>query len=281
MLKIRSKISKLPIVIVVIVLIAFFYGLSIKPKEHLSWHQQILYAVITPMQKSLNFIGDQVIGVWRNYFYLIGLRAENEKLKKTINEQSFKLHQLSEAKAENNRLRRLLNFKQRYSMETVGAEVIANDPRSDFRTITLDKGSEEGIEAFLPVVVSEGLVGRTADVGQNVSRVLLITDPNSAVDVVVQRSRARALLVGTKVKTKLKSNYYLSRLEYLNRKSDIRNGDVVVTSGLDGVFPPGIPVGMVDNLEYNIRGVFRNAQVIPFVDFNNLEEVLVVIRRVD
>jgi rod shape-determining protein MreC len=275
MLKIKSKISKFPLVILVLVLIVLFYGLSLKPSGRLPWHQQVLFSVLHPFQKSINFIGEQVGGVWNHYFNLVGVTHENEVLKKKNSEQAYKLNDLQEIQAENTRLRRLMRFRDRHGLEPIGAEIIANDPRGDFRVVTIDKGAKDGIVDDTPVFVAEGLVGRVADVGDSMSRVLLITDPNSAVDVLVQRSRARALLSGTKVRTELKSNYYLSRLEYLNRKSDIQNGDIIVTSGLDGVYSPGIPIGVVANLEHNIHGVFRNAQVIPFVDFNNLEEVLV------
>lgn len=278
MLKIRTKISRLPVIIFVILLAAFFYGLIAKPVGRLSWHQQILFALLTPMQKTVNFIGSGITGVWDHYFNLVNVSKENNKLKKILDEQAFKINKLVEVENENNRLRELMRFKDRYEIDAVGAEVVANDPRGDFRSITIDKGEADGIKANQPVISAFGLVGRTVDVSKNVSRVLLITDPNSAVDVLVQRTRARALLVGAKVRTSLDSSYYLSKLEYLNRKSDIMNGDLILTSGFDGVYPAGIPVGVVANMEYAPQGVFRDAVVMPFADFSNLEEVLIVVR---
>jgi len=114
-------------------------------------------------------------------------------------------------------------------------------------------------------------------VDSNTSRVLLIIDPNSAVDVMVQRSRARGIVVGTAWKTELKPGFYLARLEYIRRVSDIRDDDVVVTSGFDRIFPPGIPIGTIKDISTSRYGVFTDANVVPFENMAELQEVLVVV----
>jgi len=167
-------------------------------------------------------------------------------------------------------------MKDRYHLDAVGAKVIGNDPRGNFRVLTVDKGERDGIKANMAVMSSDGLVGRVVETAGGFSRVLLITDPNNMVDVIDQRSRARALLSGTLTGTALARDFYLSRLEYLERKSDVVKGDVVVTSGLDGMYPPGIPVGTISDVAESPQGVFREAKVVPFTDFTRLEEVIIV-----
>lgn len=276
MFKIKTKISGASVIALTLILIIFFYGLSVRPSGRLSWHQQIVVAILTPFQKSFVFIGRGVEDIWNHYFDLVGVSKESEKFKEIIARQKYELNKMQELESENNRLRNLLGFREKYLLTAVGAEVVANDPRADFRVVTVNKGSSDKIAANMPVVAVSGLVGRVADTSNSTSRVLLITDPNNAVDVVVQRSRSRALLVGTIKGTELSRNYYLSRLEYLDRKSDIIEGDVLITSGLDGIYPSGIPVGVVAALDNDSYGVFKDAEVVPFVDFSSLEEVLIV-----
>lgn len=278
MLKIKTKISRTSAVVLTLLLILIFYSLSIKSSGRLSWHQRIVVAVLTPFQESATFIGRNIADTWNHYFDLVGASVENDQLKKKLDEQDYKLKTMAEAEAENSRLRSLMDFKERHSLEVIGAEVIGNDPRADFRTVSIDKGSRDSLATNMPVVGGAGLVGRVADVAGSTSRVLLITDPNNAVDVIVQRSRARALLVGSTVGTKMTKDHYVSRLEYLSKKSDIVKGDTLVTSGIDGIYPAGIPVGVVEDIKEAASGIFKEAKVVPFVDFSNLEEVLIVRR---
>lgn len=277
MFKIKSKASKFSLFISVLLLIFVFYALSIKPSGRMPWHQQIVVSALSPFQKSASFIGDGVQNIWRHYFDLVGASRENDLLRKKVSEYRLSLMKLAELKNENERLRELLHFKKLNDLKSVvGAKVIANDLRGDFRSITINRGANDGVTPNMVVLSSRGLVGRVVDVAGNQCRVLLITDPNSAVDVTVQRSRARALLVGKETATNLTQTYFLSRLEYLNRQSDIIDKDIVVTSGLDNIYPSGIPVGEIEQIMSSSLGVFKDANVVPFTDFSNLEEVLLV-----
>lgn len=278
MIKVGAKISRTVIVIAIIVLIGFFYGISIKTEGRLPVHQQIIIGLITPFQKSVSFLGRGVSGLWNDYVNLVDAQKENAILSQKTDEQSNALIQMSELLLENNRLRALLQMKEKFKLDVIGATVISNDPRGDFRVVTVDRGADDGVLANMPVVTYGGLVGRVIDSTGGSSRVLLITDPNSAEDVMVERSRFRALLVGQVKDTGLNAHYYMSRLEYLDRLSDIVDGDTIITSGMDEIFPPGIPVGQVTNVEKGSLDVFKRADVIPFVDFSNLEEVMIVKR---
>jgi len=184
-----------------------------------------------------------------------------------------------EFKAENDRTKKLLSYQESFPQKTLIAKVIANDPRAEFKSIVIDKGSSDGIFPLMPVVGPQGLVGKVGEVSSSSSRVILITDPNSTVDVLVQRSRARGIMSGTARRTELRPSYYLTRLEYLRRISDVHNGDIVVTSGFDRIFPSGLPVGSVSDISKSKYGVFLNAYVVPFENMAELQEVMVVLNN--
>ena len=271
----RRKIRFLPFLIP-IVLALIFFSLSSMRMRRAPWYQEAIWNVIAPPQKLANFVSDGVRGLWHSYVALVGVQAKRDELVKRMAVLEGKFVRLSEVEQENVRLRALLEYRETFSQETTVARVVANDPRAEFKSITIDKGLADGIRPLMSVIGPKGLVGKVGTVGRHDARVLLITDPNSAVDALVQRSRARGMVVGTAWRTELKSGHYISRLEYIRRVSDIRDGDVVVTSGFDGIFPPGIPVGTVRDIATSRYGVFTNANVVPFENMPELQEVLVI-----
>lgn len=278
MIRFKSNIPKSAAVIGVLLLALFFYALSFRSHERMPWHQQVVVAVISPVQNFITSIGRGTVNIWNRYFYLVGLSDRVDELQNIVSEQGYKLREMEEIKGENTRLRNLLEFSEMQAFDSIGAKVVANDPRSDFRVITLNRGNKSGVSINDTVLSSNGLVGKIVDVGNNTSRALLITDPNNAVDVLVQRSRARALLTGATTDIDLQRGHFVSRLEYLMRQSDIKDGDVIVTSGFDEIFPAGVPVGSIQGVKNDESGIFRKAEVVPFTDFTNLEEVLIVRR---
>ncbi|MBI2342006.1 MAG: rod shape-determining protein MreC, partial [Deltaproteobacteria bacterium] len=199
-------------------------------------------------------------------------------LKKALANANQSLIELEEIGKENKNLHELLNMAHSINVKSVGAHVIASNVLTEFKTLTIDKGHADGIAKNMVVLGPGGLVGRIGQIGANQSSVFLISDPNSAVDVYVERSGGRALLVGTSYGSSLRPFYSLSRLEYLRKTSDIRNGDVVITSGLDKLFPAGIPVGTIHNAENSTTGLFKKAEVVPFVDLMEAKEVSVIIK---
>jgi len=261
-----------------LILALVFFSLTSQRARRATWYESALLNVVSPLQWVVTSIWESAGSVWNNYIWLIGVSDQNRKLSRENASLSGRLIRMEEVKRENERLRQLLNYKSATPYETVVSRVIANDPRAEFKSITIDKGAKDGLEVLMPVIGSKGLVGRIGKLSSGRAQVLLITDPNSAVDVIVQRSRARALLVGTARKTELKTAYYISRLEYLRRVSDVKDDDVVVTSGFDQVYPPGIPVGTINEVVGSNYGVFKSADVVPFEDFAELSEVLVLLK---
>lgn len=234
------------------------------------WH------LVAPPQRLFRAASTAVSGAWSHYIGLIGVSKENDALKQRIAELEGQLVQSREVAWENKRLKALLSYNDSFPRRTILARVISSDPRAQFKSLTINRGYKDGVEPLMPVVGPRGLVGKVGKVAAHSAQVLLIIDPNSAVDAVVQRSRARGLVVGQASRTVLRSGHYLTRLEYLRRTSDVREGDVVVTSGLDRIFPPGIPVGTLHELKITPYGVFKEAVVVPFEDMAELQEVAVL-----
>ena len=263
------------------ILVLIFFSMAGRSIRRATWYEEILWNIISPPQRAFSSISETFSNTWSNYFMLIGIKKENDDLKIKVSSLEDELISEREVSQENERLRALLSYHDSFPQKTLVARVIANDPRSEFKSVTINRGYADGVEPLMPVIGPKGLVGKVGEVGAHVAKVLLVTDPNSAVDAMVQRSRARGLLIGEVSRTVMRPGFYLTRLEYLRRVSDIRDGDVVVTSGLDRIFPPGVPVGTLHDLKNTRYGVFREAVVVPFENMTELQEVLVLLSRAD
>ena len=267
-----KKKTKFLTFIIPVVLALIFFSLSSMKMRRAPWYEEAFWNVVSPLQSLVSGTINGITGAWHRYVWLIDVGEERDALGK----KAAQLEGQVMAGQENKRLRALLDYKQSLPQKTIAARVISNDPRAEFKSITIDKGSSDGVRPLMAVVGPRGLVGKVGTVGINYSRVLLIIDPNSSVDAVIQRSRARGIVVGAAWHTELKPGYYTSRLEYLRRVSDVHDGDLAVTSGLDGVFPAGIPIGTVSDISASRYGVFTEATVVPFENMAELQEVLVV-----
>jgi rod shape-determining protein MreC len=208
--------------------------------------------------------------IWEHYFFLVSVYQENEELKKSLNDAIEKNNQWNELKLANERLRNLLSFQKSLTNRVVAAEVIGKDPSVWFKTVIIDKGKADGLQKGLPVVLPQGIAGQVIEASDRYSKVMLIIDRNSAVDALVQRSRARGIIKGASADQ--------CRFEFVLRKNDVLVGDTVVTSGFDGVYPKGLRIGHVSDLSERSSDIFYEITVTPFVDFEKLEEVLVILR---
>jgi rod shape-determining protein MreC len=208
--------------------------------------------------------------IWQNYFLLVSVAHENEILKKSLNQFVEKNNEWHEIELANERLRNLLNFQKAPTHRVVAAEVIAKDPSGWFKTVIIDKGSSDGLQKGLPVVLPTGIAGQVIEVSSRYAKVMLIIDRNSAVDALVQRSRARGIIKGESADQ--------CRFEFVLRKHDVQIGDTVIASGLDGVYPKGLRIGRVSDLSQRSSDIFYEITVTPFVDYEKLEEVLVILQ---
>lgn len=255
---------------VVVLIAANIIALSVTSRSYPSFGPgRIAISIVAPFQKvvsvSIRFVRD----LWRHYFFLVSTAKDNERYIQALRFDQQKNNQLHELELSNVRLRNLLKFKKTETHQVLAAEVIGQDPSPWYKTVIIDKGTDDGVDKGLTVVVPEGIVGQVVHVADYYSKVLLIIDPNSAVDALVQRTRARGIIKGESAGRCL--------FKYVLRKHEVRVGDRVVSTGLDGVFPKGLAVGHVSGVVRRSAGIFQEVTVTPFVDFEKLEEVLVIL----
>jgi len=255
-------------------------AVTIRPpvEREAHWYESLVLTVLFPFQRAVSFVGDSARNVVGRYVYLLNVASENEELRDLNRQMSYKALLLEDVTAENERLRRLLKMRDAFSWETVAAEVIAYNPRAEFRIITINRGSRHGIEKRMPVVAADGLVGQVYRVGLHSSQVLLLTDPTSAVDARAEESGARGLVVGKVLTTQWNRSFFLTALEFVDRVSPIEEGSQLITTGMDGIFPGGIPLGRVRQVKVDSQGIFKEAIVIPSVDPMALQEVLIILK---
>lgn len=213
-----------------------------------------------------------VRNVWTGYVWLVGARSENEQLRETVNRLSLLNRSYEQALQENARLRRLLTMTEVVSRKSVGARVVARTPGFLANVIYIDRGSSDGVRIDSPVVSGDGIIGRVVLVTRNQSQVQLITNPDASVGVMLERTRTPGVLRG--------SGDYLLDLNYIGNSEQVENGDVVLSSGLDGVFPKGLIIGKVVDSQKG-KGVFRIIKVQPVMDFMRIEEVSVVLDQAE
>jgi len=225
-------------------------------------------SVLAPFQEAIAGTSRFLKGIWRHYFNLVLVSEENDQLKKQLARAQEMKNQWVEARMANDRLQGLMDIGRGFAQELVYAEVIGRDPTAWFKTVIINKGAKDNVAAGMPVLVPEGIVGQVVDVSGHYAKVLLIVDQNSAVDALVQRTRARGLIKGEFADQ--------CRLEFVLRKEDVQVGDAIVTSGLDKVFPKGLPVGAITDVVAETPDMFYTITVAPHVDFQKLEELLVL-----
>lgn len=208
---------------------------------------------------------------WYGYVDLRRVRDENDRLRAELLHLREGRSQMTELQHENGRLRRMAGYADGIpEMRLVGASVIAYGPDARFRSVRIGRGSDDGLRVGMPVVTAEGVVGRLLNVYERASDVLLITDPSSAVAALSQRTRARATARGLSASDRL-------RLDYVVKSEDLEESDILVTAPSGGLFPKGLRLGRVARVNEAAHGLFKTAEVVPFVDFERLEEVQVVV----
>jgi rod shape-determining protein MreC len=210
--------------------------------------------------------------VWKNYAELRGAREENQTLKQQLGDLELRLQEQRSLAVRTAKLQELLELKQATPLPTIAAEVIGGNPNpmAGIREITIDRGSADGVLPGMAVMASRGIVGRV--IGQpaaRASRVQLLVDRYAAAGALIERSRAGGMVVGAEQDPPL-------AMELVSNLQDVKAGDLVVTSGVDGIYPKGYAIGWVEAAERG-RGLYLNISIRPAVDFNSLEEVLVVL----
>jgi rod shape-determining protein MreC len=228
-----------------------------------------LIAISAPLQRAIGWSIDCVGNGWKSYVDLRGVKQDNDRLRHENAELRSRVQALSEAQLENERLRALLGYAQQAIGQEVPARVIAINPVSHPFSLRIDRGSDHGVHPGMAVVTADGVVGQVIRVTGGYADVMTVKDANSRTSVRVQRSRARATAAGG-------GGHKNLQLENLLRTEEVQDGDLIVTAGTDGVFPPGLPVGKATGVARKTIGMFQTAEVIPAVDMTRVEEVLVL-----
>jgi rod shape-determining protein MreC len=241
--------------------------LSSRETLPMSGAERLFISLTSPLQSSISSTIDFVQTVWNTYFMAVVAAEENIVLKKELGRSIEIRNSNEELELENSRLKKFVNFTSRSPSTYIAAQVIARDPSPWFKTIMIDKGFREGLKKGSPVLVSEGIVGQIIMVSTRHSRVLLITDRNSAVDALVQNSRVRGIVKG--------NNEDNCSFVYALRKDEVKAGEMIISSGLDQVFPKGLRIGRVLNVTKVNSQLFQDIVIETSVDFNKIEEVLV------
>jgi rod shape-determining protein MreC len=210
---------------------------------------------------------------WGNYIALRGTRAENEALRQQLGDLEVRLQEQRALATRSVRLQELLDLRTSTSLPTLAAEVIAGNPNPGMLTVTIDRGSADGVQANMAVIAPRGIVGRVVgNPAARASQVQLIIDPEAAAGAITERSRAGGMVVGVQPERDTPS----LRMDLVSNLADVMAGDLVVTSGVDGVYPKGFAIGTVEKSERG-ESLYRVITVRPAVDFSGLEEVLVVL----
>ncbi len=227
--------------------------------------------VIGPFQTAIYKVSNYVGGFWEKYIALLHVREENEQLRQELLQYKTANIEYREAVATNVRLQKLLELKESLPPPTLTADIVGKDPSLWFRTLTINRGSSDGVQKGMPVVTVEGVVGQVLTSSPNYSKVLLATDPNSAIEIITQKTRVQGIVKG------------LGRdafgLHYVLKSAEVEKGDYVLTSGLGGVFPKGLMVGTVTEIRKSRRGMFQDIEIQPAVDFTQLEHLIIIMKK--
>ena len=262
--------------ILAVVLFAQILGLAVQVKKGTDQGSSRLIriwavAAVSPIEKaavhSTRWFGD----TWHNYAYLRGVRRENRELRQEIERMRLEQVRMSEDATQARRLQTLLGFKEQFISETMAAQVISTTGSDFSRGVFIDKGSHDGVKPDMPVITTDGIVGKVFRVYPTSALVLEINDPSSGAAVILEKSRLQGILKGSPSGETFVAN--------IMADEKIEQGERILTSGGDRVYPKGMAVGTVSRV--NPAGTFLNIEVKPAAQLSRLEEVLVITKVVE
>lgn len=240
-------------------------------RQALPWWQGWVLDVIAPIQSLVSAPVLAVQEVWQGYLNLVDVRKENVGLLERVAALEETNLQYREALVASGHLQRIAAMRQNFEVPMLPAQIVGVDVSLWFRSVVIDRGTKHGVNSGNPLITNGGVVGLVTAASGRASRVMLLLDRQSAVDGVVQRSRARGTVRGT--------GTGMLEFEFEARVGDVRPGDVVITSGLDAVYPKGLRIGKVGELIDPGGDLIQKAVVQPAVDFGRLEQVFVIFHR--
>jgi rod shape-determining protein MreC len=229
--------------------------------------QVVTFGGFAEVQRATSAVIDGVSGMWSGYVALRQVQSENDALKQEVQTLQVRLQQEHAEAQRTDNLRQLLELRERANLDTVAAEVIAGPADPDFRTVTIDKGSSDGLATDMAVISPAGVVGRLILPSRRASKVQLLIDSNAAAGALIERTRVQGVVMGL--------GDGMLKMQYVPGTADVKTGDLVVTSGIDGIYPKGFVIGTIDHADRG-SGAYHEIIVRPAADFSRLEEVLIV-----
>ncbi|MBF0290926.1 MAG: rod shape-determining protein MreC [Nitrospinae bacterium] len=243
-------------------------GSNLRKRQSVSLAENAALTLLSPFQEAVEWMVTSVYRVWDRYVYLVDIKDENSRLRKLSDKLAFENMLLVERLKAYQRLDSLLEFPSLDNTPFEAARVIGRDPTDRAKLLILNKGTNHGIAANMPVVTHRGVVGRIVSAGLSSSKALLITDVRSAIDGIAQETRESLLVVGANAPT--------LEVKYLGFNAQAKNGDIVISSGLGGIFPKGLMVGALEDVKPISGSLFLSAKLRPAEDFGRLEEAIIL-----
>ncbi len=268
MLDIRRRTGVLLLVVVVGQLVLI--SAQVQSKSGMPVFQAVTFGAFARVQGGTSGALHGVRDFWGNYFWLRGVRGENETLRRQVAELEVRLQEQRALASRSTKLQELLNLQTTAALPTIAADVIAGNPNPGMLTIIIGRGSAHGILTNMGVVSPAGVVGRVVGApAAHAARVQLLIDRNAAAGALTERTRAGGMIVGVDKDPPLS-------MDLVSNLADVKAGDTIIASGVDGIYPKGFTIGRVESSERG-AGLYRAIAVRPSVDFSSLEEVLVVL----
>lgn len=267
----RIKRKKILSAVVVVLLLSILMSWSTNNPQRILFFERLIAEALSPFQKAAGAVTDFLVHSWEFVGDVRNVYKDNERLKAELDKYVGIDLLMLEIKQENIRLRALLQFQEAVEHQVMPAQVIGRNPSGWFSTLTIDKGSKHGVKVDMPVVTNQGLVGKIVDVQPSHAKVQLIISSSSGISAIVQRTRDNGVLIG------LANPRGYTRITRLSQYADIQEGDVIISSPLTGIFPKGLSIGRVVEVYDDPVSLERSALVLPEVDFDRLEEVLIII----
>lgn len=230
--------------------------------------QSYILSLVGPLQNTGHGAVTGLNNLWRRYFNLVATSYENQELKRQLFEALNENARLKESELAYQRMSLYLDFKSAFNVNFVLAEVISYAPNAWYDAFIINSGLDDGVEVGMPVVNHQGVIGQVVSASGSYAKVAPLVGHGNAIGARVQSSRQAGILVGV--------GDGLFRLDYINIGGDVRPGDKVITSGLDGVYPPGLNLGVITDIITRDGSVFSEMTVMPAVDFAALQEVMVL-----
>lgn len=228
---------------------------------------QLTLDFIGPMQNAVTRSVSGIAAIKDDYIALWNVRADNKRLRTLVDKYLQELGEYREGYSTNLYLEELLKFKEKLNFQPLAARVVGKEPTYWYQTIVVDRGKKDDVLEGMIVLAPSGVVGQVIHTAENYSKVLLANAPSSAIDAMIQKNRTRGILKGAGERGFV--------LHYVLKNADVQEGDYIVTAGIGGVFPAGMPLGKVSKIYKKRRGMFQEIEVQPHVDFQKLEFVFI------